>query len=137
MTTQAEIASLAAKLLEHERRSASGDRAAASRVFEKMFVELMPIVGERGVVAVFVRSAVGAKTECTPLEGLVLTIDSVGGVNANIRDHFATLQDHDVDACAVALCGAFVALMSRLIGFPLTLQLLQRAWPAVDLKETP
>ena len=123
-------------LLEHERGRASDDRAAASRVFDKMFAELIPIVGDMGVVAVFARSAVIAKTQCPALEGLVITIESVGAVNGNIRDHFATVKESDVTESAVVLGAAFVALMSRLIGFPLTVHLLQRAWPEVDLKES-
>lgn len=136
MITQTQL-DLATSLLMHERRGASDDRAAASRVFDKMFAELIPIVGDRGVVAVFARSAVAAKSRCAALRGLVMTIDSVEAVGATIRDHLATVEDPAVVECAVTLCAAFVSLMSRLIGFPLTVQLLQRAWPEVDLKESP
>ena len=132
MTTQTQ---LVAKLLELERGDAADDRAAAARVFDKMFAELVPIIGDRGVVAVFVRSAASVKARCPALAPLAVAPDSVGAVSANIRDHFASVGAEDVTACALALTAAFVALMSRLIGFPLTLQLLQRAWPEIDSKE--
>ena len=136
MTTQTQL-DLAATLLKHERVGASDDRAAASRVFDKIFAELIPVVGDRGVVAVFARSAVAAKTHCAALQGLAITIDSVDAVSAKIREHLATVEETEVTECAVTLCAAFVSLMSRLIGFPLTVHLLQRAWPEVDLKESP
>lgn len=136
MTAQEQLA-LVSTLLEHERAGASDDRVAAVRVFDKMFAELIPIVGDRGVVAVFTRSAAVAKTDCAALQGLVITVDSVDAVSAKIREHLSTVDEPDVAECAVTLCAAFLSLMSRLIGFPLTAQLLQRAWPEVDLKEGP
>jgi len=136
MTTQTQL-DLVTTLLKHERADASDDRAAAPRVLDKMCAQLVPIIGDAGIVAVFVRSAVTAKAQCTALHGLVVTIDSVDAVGAKVRDHFATVKDTEVAECAVALCAAFVSLMSRLIGSSLTTQLIQRAWPEVELKESP
>ena len=136
MKTQAQL-DLVTTLLNHERGAARDDREAAPRVLDKMFAQLAPVVGDRGVIAVFVRSAVAAKAQCAALRSLAVTIDSLDAVDAKIRDHFATVEDTEATECAIALCVEFVELMSRLIGASLTAQLIQRAWPEVDVKESP
>lgn len=123
---------LAIKLLSSE-SGGSDERAAASRVFEKMFVEIEPLVGETGVIAIFARSVVVAKGDYEGLAPLVLSIDSLEAVVERLRQHFHSVAEPHVKAGAISLCSAFLALMSRLVGDGLTVQMIQRAWPTVDL----
>ncbi len=135
--TNATQRELVAKLLAHERAAANDERVAASRVLEKAFAGLAPVVGDLGIIAIFARSAALAKMDCAPLATLVSAADSLDALGTNIRNYFVTVDEAQVTESSVTLCAMFIALMSRLIGQPLTVQLLQRAWPAVDLKESP
>lgn len=119
-------------------RVAADERVAASRLFARMFQELAPLVGERGVIAVFARSTVHAKKRYDGLTKLTITVDSLEAVGEALRKHFDAATGEHVSQGAVELCATFLELMSRLVGQDLILQLIQRAWPDVDLtKELP
>ena len=121
-----------------ERAAAADERVAASRLFTRMFQELAPLVGERGVIAVFARSTVHAKKRYDGLAKLVITVESLDAVGETLRKHFGAVDVDHVAEGAAELCATFLELMARLVGHHLILQLIQRAWPEVDLmKELP
>ena len=124
---------LASKLLSSESGGSTDERAAASRMFERMFAEIEPIVGESGVIAIFARSVIVAKADYEGLAPLVLSIDSLEAVVECLRQHFDTVPERHVRDGAIGLSNAFLSLMSRLVGVTLTVQIIQHAWPAVDL----
>ena len=138
MTTDSKYVLVARAIFAFERASADDHRVAASRLFVRLFDELAPLVGERGVIAVFARSTVHAKKRYDGLAKLVITVDSLGAVGEALRKHFDVTSVDQTTRGAVELCATFLELMSRLVGQDLILQLIQRAWPDIDvMKEIP
>jgi hypothetical protein len=126
---------LAARVLAHEcaEDPASGRAAAAARMFERLFLELAPLIGSAGVIALFSRAVMRTKSKRVAVEGLAITLEPLDVMEQHLRTHFAALSERDAAECAVALWAMLVSLMANFIGEPLTLQVIQRAWPAVDV----
>ena len=134
--TRREHLELASTLLARERDATDADeRAAATRLLEKLFFELTPLIGAGGVTALFARTVVIAKMDCRSIEALPSSADSLDAVRSRLREHFANVAREEVAACATALCATFLSLMSRFVGEPLTMRLVHRAWP--DEREEP
>jgi hypothetical protein len=133
-----EHAALARRLLAHQVAASSRDgRAAAIHVLDALFAQLAPLIGATGVLALFARSVVLAKAQCPGLKDLVITIDSLAAASAHVDRHFGAIADEDIDECATVLCATFLALVSRFVGDHLTVQLVMRAWPDVDVVKEP
>jgi hypothetical protein len=135
--TDAHIA-IAKRLLDQERVDCKGDeRRAAMRTLEKIFFELGPLIGTQGVIGLFGRSVVLAKSDCPSLEGLTISGTSIDSVVKQCRVHFKSISLAALTESATAVCSVFVALTMTFIGERLTLQLLRNAWPTIDLTKVP
>jgi hypothetical protein len=101
--------------------------AAAGRVYEKLHLQLVPLVGSAGVRVLLARSAKLTQGEFPCLRDRAAVESST-----KLR---ACLQGQDpvaIAATAAALFGAFLTLITTLIGERLTMEVLRRTWPAVD-----
>ena len=113
---------LAKWLLAHEASSDSGevDADAAVRIFDKLCLQMAPLVGDAGVRSMFVRSAKLSSVDC-PSDLSVL--DGA----AKLRE---TLPSQSIEA-STDLIATFLALIGSFIGERLTIQVLRGAWPAI------
>jgi hypothetical protein len=134
---------LATRLLEFElgasQRVPAQCAAAAVRIYEKVFVQLAPVIGGAGVHALFARSIMVTKVQVPALARLDPSGDAPQNAAKPLLACFTALSGPDAFAGASNLYGAFFALMTRFIGGALTSQFLGAAWPSVDVtlsKET-
>lgn len=104
---------------------------AAARVYDKLHAHLQPLVGTAGVELLLVRSARLAGGE---LEGLASAAMLHGA--AALRARLATPKPEIGAESAISLFATFLNLISTFVGERLTLQLLRRAWPALDDSST-
>jgi hypothetical protein len=115
------------------------DAAAAGRVYETLARALAPVVGEAGVRALLARSLKLSVREFPCLAEI-----AIGGPQSEestrIGPHIAgCLRKHDPPVAADAaanLYATFLALLARLVGEALTLQILRMAYPAIQAEET-
>jgi hypothetical protein len=99
---------------------------AAMRVYEKLRLELDPLLGAMGVRMLFIRSAKLAHADYAFLDA-ALAEDAT-----KLRD---CLQPGDPAAAAdasAALFGTLLSLITIFIGERLTTEALRRAWPTID-----
>ena len=109
---------------------------AASRVYDRLYRRLAPLVGEVGVELLFVRSAKLANGELAAALDDVDLFESAASLDERLRARDPALATESV----AALFGAFFTLLTTLIGEQLTVQILRSAWPTIDLTasaETP
>jgi hypothetical protein len=102
--------------------------SAAGRVYDKLSGQLVPLLSQAGVEALFARSAklAGAGFPCIA--------DLADGTDASTRLH-ACLRGLDPAAArqaAALLFGTLLELIVTFIGDRLTVQALRGAWPAID-----
>jgi hypothetical protein len=124
----AEQLARAKRLLASEASSGdSSDETApvAARVYEKLDAQLAPLLGRAGVRALFARSAKMGETELASLADA--TDDS-----AKLRARLQSFEPSVASEAAAALFGTFLELITTFIGERLTVQVLQRAWPAIE-----
>jgi hypothetical protein len=125
---------MARRLVAHEVIESKGDeRVAATRTLEKVFLELAPLLGGAGVIAIFARSVALAQKDCPSLKGLKIDADSIDALVVQLRQHFKTMPPAAVAKAATTAFAAFIAMTMTMIGERLTLQVLTNAWPATDL----
>jgi hypothetical protein len=115
------------------------DAAAAGRVYDTLWRALAPVVGDAGVRALLARSLRVSGREFPCLAEIRVELPS-SEKNASIGAHIAScLRKHDpalAAAAAVDLYATFLALLARLVGEALTLQILRMADPAIQVEET-
>jgi hypothetical protein len=97
----------------------------AARVYEKLDAQLAPLLGRAGVRALFARSAKMAETE---LASFADATDDAAKLIARLQ----SLEPAVASEAAVALFGTFLELVTTFIGERLTVQVLRRAWPAIE-----
>jgi len=100
--------------------------SAAWRVYEKLNVRLVPLLGSAGVDALFVRSARLEQAEFASLAE-VAAPDGMKRLGACLR----TLEPDAATEAAASLFGAFLDLITTFIGERLTAVVLRSAWPEV------
>ena len=102
--------------------------AAAACVYERLSLCLTPLVGARGVRALFTRSVALTTGEFPFLAG----VDAEQSVAVDTLR--AALQGQEAEAIlhgATALFGAFLWLLATYVGEQLTAQVLRSAWPEI------
>jgi hypothetical protein len=105
--------------------SSDGTASAAGRVYEKVDAQLAQLLGRAGVRALFARSAKAAQTELASLA------DAVGD-SATLSARLQSFEPSVASESAVALFGTLLELITTFIGERLTVQVLRRAWPAIE-----
>jgi hypothetical protein len=100
---------------------------AAGRVFDKVHAELDPVLGHAGVEALFRRSAKLAQDDLGTLS-TALSFDS----STRLREGLLDLEPAESLTAMTVLFGTLFALIETFIGERLMLELLRRAWPALD-----
>ena len=118
----------ARRLLAHEGAAGSADECAtaAGRVYNKLQVQLGPLVGSAGVEALLVRSVKLTRDEFSFLE-----VDVVEG-STKLRECLQAQDPAVVMESAAALFGTFFTLITTFIGERLTTQALRGAWPTIE-----
>ncbi len=120
----------ARRLLAHE---VAADRApgpastAASRVYDKLYSQMAPLVGDSGVHMLFMRSAALAKGEFARLSVL-----SAPEASKQLRESLQAPRSAAATESDAALFGNLFSLMNIFIGERLTSQVLRGAWPAFE-----
>jgi hypothetical protein len=104
---------------------------AAGRVYEKLHLELAPLVGSVGVQALFARSATLTLADFPGIGGRAALESST-----KLREALRTLPPSVTEATAAALFAAFLALITTFIGERLTTEVLRRAWPKIEERAT-
>jgi hypothetical protein len=106
--------------------------AAAGRVCEKVFARLTPLVGKAAESALFKRCL----TLTAPAFPCLGKVNLAGGAESPaglLVLCFAGETPATIDESSVALLATLLALLSALIGAPLTIQVLRKAWPDLDV----
>ncbi len=107
--------------------AATRAKTAAGRVYDKVHVHLVPLVGIAGVHLLFARSARLAQGEFARFAEV-----SIDEGSTKLRE-FLQAQDPAVATeSAAALFGNFFTLITTFIGERLTAQMLRSAWPSFD-----
>lgn len=101
---------------------------AAGRVYDKLDAHLAPLLGRAGVQALFARSAKLAQAERASLA----EVAAGGEGSTKLRAHLQSLEPAIAIETAAALFGTFLDLVTTFIGDRLTVQVLRRAWPAIE-----
>ena len=127
---------LAALLVDLE--LAAGGTDASSRVYQRAFDELAPIIGARGVRGIFARALELVQRTEPALDGLVAAEDPKAAA-CTLDACLARAPAQVARKAAHALYTAFFGLIVTFVGTALTIQLLRAAWPDADFdfKETP
>jgi hypothetical protein len=125
----------ARRLHAHEARgaeSAEERAAAAGRVCEKVYARLTPLVGTAAASALFSRcmTLTAPDFPCLGKINLAERAESPAQLLVLcLREEPAAT----IDAASVALWATLLALLSTLIGARLTLQVMRKAWPDLDV----
>jgi len=99
--------------------------------YEKLHLELAPLVGSAGVQALFARSATLTLADFPGIGGRAALESST-----KLREALRTLPPSVTEATAAALFAAFLALITTFIGERLTTEVLRRAWPKIEERAT-
>ncbi len=110
--------------------------AGVTHVYERTFAQLAPILGRRGVHAIFARSAELVRAEAP----LLSSFDAGDDLDTVVSSLASCLRDAPIEAArrdATVLFSRFFGLMVTFVGAELTTQIVRAAWPdvEVDLKE--
>ncbi len=128
---------IAGRLLQVESVEDDGvDMGAARRVLEKLNGDLAGLVGTVGVHALQGRALRLAQREYAVLREVQVNATAAGELDGLGR----AAQDADAEtirAGLVALLGHLIGLLASLMGEDLTLRLLRRVWPDLDLDDSP
>lgn len=120
----------ARQLLAHEGAtggSADASATAAGRVYDKLIVQLGPLLGNAGVQALFVRSAKLARLESAGIAEAAILESST-----TFAAFFRTLDAAVAANAAEVVFATFLSLVTTFIGERLTVQALRRAWPTIE-----
>jgi hypothetical protein len=112
--------------------SAEERAVAAGRVCEKIYARLTPLVGKAAASALFSRcmTLVAPDFPCFGKINLAERAESPAELlGLCLREEPAAT----IDAASVALWATLLALLSTLIGARLTVQVLRKAWPDLDV----
>jgi hypothetical protein len=123
---------LARRMLEIECAGDPANARVEARVFERLFQEVVPVIGNRGVIALLSRAIVLAKVESPSLASFTIAIDSPEALADRLRGHFEAGPEPEMAEAAITLCAMFLSLMATFVGEPLTAQFVQRAWPDIN-----
>jgi hypothetical protein len=126
----------ARRLLAHEMRTSLSAAAAAARMYEKVLVQLSPLVGAAGVLALFVRSLKLAQLEHPGLAGFSVPAQraqDLAQLGNRLHDCLQEQEPGLALNAAATLFGYFFSLLAAFIGDRLTAQVLQGAWPETPL----
>lgn len=107
--------------------AAARAQTAALRVYEKLYVQLAPLVGVAGVHLLFARSAKLAQGEFARFADF-----SADEGATKLRERLQAQDPAVATESAAALFGNFFTLITSLIGERLTARMLRSAWPTVD-----
>jgi hypothetical protein len=99
---------------------------AAGRVYEKLRVQFVALVGSAGFQVLFARSANWTRSQFAPF-GDNAAVES----SAKLRERLRAQEPGAVAAMAANLFAAFLSLITTFIGEQLTTEMLRRAWPAL------
>ena len=102
--------------------------AAAGRVYDKLDAHLAPLLGRKGVQALFARSAKLAQIDLAP----VAEMTSGDEGSTKLRAYLQPLEPALAAETAAALFGTFLDLITTFIGERLTVQVLRSAWPTIE-----
>lgn len=97
---------------------------AASRVYDKLYSHLAPLVGDAGTQLLFMRSAKLTKGELA-----MFAAQSILEGTTKLRERLAAHETPLETDTAALFFGTFFTLITTLIGERLTAQVLRRAWP--------
>jgi len=117
-------------LLAHEDAAggaAARGKTAAGRVYEKLHVQLAPLVGVAGVHMLFARSAKLAQGEFARFAEV-----SIDEGSTKLRECLQAQDPAIATESAAALFGNFFTLITTFIGERLVAQLVRSAWPTFD-----
>ena len=126
------------RLLDHERNGGGEmpDHAAAvGRAFGALFQTLIPIIGEAGTHALFVRSIKLATVELPDLGKIGdfgEPTQSTLNVAANVVRRLCELEPSTCTEVAIGLLAIFLGLLTNFIGEPLVRQILLKAFPRIN-----
>jgi hypothetical protein len=119
-----------------ELRNVADGTAAAARIYEKLYQNLSPIVGEIGFEALFARTVNLTKRAFDGLQ----EIDTKVPADAVVRQLCVYLKRQTpatITELVTAQIVTFVGLLSTFIGEGLTWKLLRNAWPEALPNEPP
>jgi hypothetical protein len=105
--------------------SADESAAAAERVYEKLRIHFVALVGAPGFQVLFARSASLTRRQFTAF-GDNAAVES----SAKLRECLRAQEPDAVAAMAATLFAAFLSLLTTFIGEQLTTEVLRRTWPA-------
>lgn len=129
--------SLARRVVAHERLqdgSTADCIAGACRIYATLFQTLAPLLGHAAVRALFARSLKLAQRERSGGMTVDFREDQLddAGLSQRLTDWLATVPSEDATAVVVDLYARFLGLLMTFIGERLVLQLLKKAFPALD-----
>jgi hypothetical protein len=105
------------------------DGAAAARVFDKVRLQVTPLIGAAGFQALFARSARLAQADVAGLAGLAGTGPALDQAAA-LRDCLRGQSPEVAGESAAFLFATLLELLATFIGDRLTDQVLRGGWPA-------
>jgi hypothetical protein len=120
----------ASRLLSHESEadnSSTGGTTPAGRVYAKLSVHLVPILGKAGVQALMGRSFKLAQVELSEFDEASLSERAT-----RLSDWFDTRNSDTEAESTAAVLANFFSLLTTFIGAKLTTELLRKAWPDVQ-----
>jgi len=121
----------AKRLLAREMPSAPSTAAATTRVYEKVLGQLLPLIGEAGVQALFARSVKLANLALPCLEGATAAAHQspeLPRLASQLNDCLQNQEPALAQESAATVFGHFFSLLAAFIGDRLTAQILQGAW---------
>lgn len=131
-TDQPSSAALAAWLLQSAGTGVGADAVARSIVttWQDIDAALTPIIGPRGVAALFNRSVQLVSLKVPVLQGIAATNPTTMDLSP-LKLRLAHQPPADAAAAGAQLLHTFHQLLGTLIGASLTEQLLRRVWPSL------
>ena len=133
---------VARRLLAHDRAGAElvlDDAVIVGRVLGSLHQTLVPLIGEAGAHALFVRSLKLARAEFPELAKVAGPGDPSGGSQNGVADVVTRLCQLDPNTCmeaTIALLAVVLGLLTNFIGDPLVRQILRKAFPSIDSIQT-
>jgi hypothetical protein len=108
--------------------NAAAIAAAAQRLCEQLARQVTPLIGDRGVAAIYARSLQLTQRQFPALA----TIPASGNLHGLFADGRRSLEQQEptvATAAAVAMLATLTDVLASLIGEGLTTRLLREAWP--------
>ena len=127
-----------AAILAHRTRNEAGAGSAArcvASLCEDIGAALSPIVGPRGVAALYKRSLFLTSHQHPALSGLHESIESTMDLS-RLTATLTSLSEADASKVGIAFLQSFYELLGSLVGLPLTERLLSALWDQ-PISDTP